>query len=127
MQTDPLCYSGPDNLPFIPIFLFAIRTLSFPHSSFPSLSLKLFISQYFVATFILSFFSLIGYFPGSFLFDFLFFQKQENEEQHQIDVCWENLAYSVTRLGDLLDFGQLFKACGNNKFAQISPIIRQFL
>ena len=23
-------------------------------------------------------------------------------------------AISVTRLGDLLDFGQLFKACGNN-------------
>ena len=27
---------------------------------------------------------------------------------------------SVTRLGDLLVFGQLFKAFGNNKFAQIS-------
>jgi len=24
---------------------------------------------------------------------------------------------SVTRLGDLMDFGQLFKAFGNNKFA----------
>ena len=34
---------------------------------------------------------------------------------------------SVTRLGDLLDFGQLFKAFGNNKFVQISPILRQFL
>ena len=34
---------------------------------------------------------------------------------------------SVTRLGDLLDFGQLFKARGNNKFAQISHILRQFL
>ena len=34
---------------------------------------------------------------------------------------------SVTRLGDLLDFGQLFKAFGNIKFAQISYIIRQFL
>ena len=28
---------------------------------------------------------------------------------------------SVTRLGDLLAFGQLFKAFGNNLFAQISP------
>ena len=28
---------------------------------------------------------------------------------------------SVTRLGDLLEFWQLFKAFGNNKFAQISP------
>ena len=25
-----------------------------------------------------------------------------------------SLAPSLTRLGDLLDFGQLFKACGNN-------------
>ena len=33
---------------------------------------------------------------------------------------------SVTRLGDLLDFGQLFKAYGNNLFAQISQILRQF-
>ena len=36
-------------------------------------------------------------------------------------------AYSVTRSGDLLDFGQLFKAFGNNQFAQISHILRQFL
>ena len=34
---------------------------------------------------------------------------------------------SVTRLGDLLDFGQVFKAYGNNQFAQISHILRQFL
>ena len=34
---------------------------------------------------------------------------------------------SVTRLGDLLEFGQLFKAFGNNCFAQISHILRQFL
>ena len=27
---------------------------------------------------------------------------------------------SVTRLGDLLYFGQLFKACANNYFAQIA-------
>ena len=33
---------------------------------------------------------------------------------------------SVTRLGDLLNFGQLFKACGNNQFAQIYHILRQF-
>ena len=35
--------------------------------------------------------------------------------------------YSVTRLGDLLDFGQLFKAFSNNYFAQISHILRHFL
>ena len=34
---------------------------------------------------------------------------------------------SVTRLGDLLDFGQPFKASGNTYFAQISYILRQFL
>ena len=34
---------------------------------------------------------------------------------------------SVTRLGDLLHFGQLFKAFGNNLFAQIFQILSQFL
>ena len=34
---------------------------------------------------------------------------------------------SVTRLGDLLHFGQLFKACGNNYFGQIAQICKQFL
>ena len=33
---------------------------------------------------------------------------------------------SVTRLGNLLDFGQLFKAFGHNYFAQIFHILRQF-
>ena len=31
---------------------------------------------------------------------------------------------SVTRLGDLLDFGQLFKTFGNYYFFQISHILR---
>ena len=34
---------------------------------------------------------------------------------------------SVARLGNFLDFVQLFKAFGNNLFAQISHIDRQFL
>ena len=34
---------------------------------------------------------------------------------------------SVTKLGDLLHFGQLYKACGNNYFAQIALIFRDFL
>ena len=34
---------------------------------------------------------------------------------------------SVTRLGDLLGLGQLFKALGNDYFAQIFHILRQFL
>ena len=37
------------------------------------------------------------------------------------------IAHSVTRLGDFLHFGQFFKAFGNNDFAQISHILRQFL
>ena len=36
------------------------------------------------------------------------------------------VAYSVTRLGDLLLLGQLFKAYGNNYFAQIAHILRNF-
>ena len=34
---------------------------------------------------------------------------------------------SVTRLGDLVDFGQIFKAFGDNYFTQNSHILRQFL
>ena len=34
--------------------------------------------------------------------------------------------FSVTRLGDLLHFGQLFKACCNNYFDQMALIIRHF-
>ena len=45
-------------------------------------------------------------------------QKNEQEEDHKS---------SVTRLGDLLHFGQLLKAFGNNYFAQISHILRQIL
>ena len=33
----------------------------------------------------------------------------------QVNKVWKILlAFSVTRLGDLLDFGQFFKAFGNN-------------
>ena len=34
---------------------------------------------------------------------------------------------SVTRLGDLLHFGQLFMACGKNYFVQIAHILGNFL
>ena len=34
---------------------------------------------------------------------------------------------SVTRLGNFLDFAQVFKAFGNNSFALIAHILRQFL
>ena len=35
-------------------------------------------------------------------------------------------ASSVTRLGYLLDFEQIFKVCGNNYLAHIYHILRQF-
>ena len=38
-----------------------------------------------------------------------------------------SIVYSVTILGNLLHIGQLFKACGDNYFTQITHIIRQFL
>ena len=38
-----------------------------------------------------------------------------------------SMTSSVTRLGNLLDFEQLFKACGYSQFAQIYHILRQFL
>ena len=34
---------------------------------------------------------------------------------------------SVTIMGNLLDFGQLFQACGNNYFAKITHILGNFL
>ena len=37
------------------------------------------------------------------------------------------MAVSVTRLGDLLDFGQLLKAIVNKYFTQIAHIVSQFL
>ena len=41
--------------------------------------------------------------------------------------CIDLMMISVTRLGNIFNFWQLFKAFGNNKFAQISHILRQFL
>ena len=40
---------------------------------------------------------------------------------------WKRERSSVTILSDLLHFGQLFEACGNNYFAQIAHIVRHFL
>ena len=57
------------------------------------------------------------------------FSSQDALDQREDNVSYwaASLIFSVTRLGDLLDFGQVFKAFGNNYFAQISHIIRQFL
>ena len=38
-----------------------------------------------------------------------------------------SIRISVTRSDDLLDFGQLLQAFGNNLFVQISHILREFL
>ena len=40
--------------------------------------------------------------------------------------CWTSPKGSVTRLGDLLHFRQLFKAGGKNYFAQITHIFGNF-
>ena len=52
------------------------------------------------------------------------FAKFDRKIFSLIKVAFE-VATSVTRLGDLLDFGQLLKAFGSNYFAQISHILGQ--
>ena len=42
-------------------------------------------------------------------------------------LCGFVVVSNVTKLGDLLDFGPLFKAFHKILFAQISHILRQFL
>ena len=44
-----------------------------------------------------------------------------------VQVSFLYFSNSVTRLGDILHFGQTFKAGGNNYFTQIAHIVRQFL
>ena len=48
-------------------------------------------------------------------------------ESESYDSSPISAAISVTRLSNLLQFGQLFKACGNNYFAQIDHIFRENL
>ena len=48
-------------------------------------------------------------------------------DEHFAQLFVVKIVISVTRLGNLLDFGQSYKAFGNNYFAQISYILRQFL
>ena len=52
-------------------------------------------------------------------------QSQRSFKSRPIRSHW-TLASSVTILGDLLHFGQLFKACGNTYFAQIAHILGNF-
>ena len=48
------------------------------------------------------------------------------QNEPPIHKLFPKILTSVTRLGDLLHFGQLLKACGNNYFAQIAQIFRNF-
>ena len=52
---------------------------------------------------------------------------KENYLTLKMEISSFSLTTSVTRLGDLLDFGQLFKAFGNIYVAQISYILRKIL
>ena len=56
---------------------------------------------------------------------FLLFLSIQKGPSQKLNPFLSLIRSSVTRLGDLLDFGQLFKACGNNYFAQISHILQQ--
>ena len=47
-------------------------------------------------------------------------------EHHNLGID-SRVTDSVTRLGDLLHFGPLFKAGGNNYFAQIAHMFRQIM
>ena len=51
-----------------------------------------------------------------------FFRYSASALKHSkfFDYCWLLFISNVTRLGDLLHFGQLFKARGNNYFPQIA-------
>ena len=62
------------------------------------------------------------YLSVSQIFIFLFLSLQCS---HSLFLC-DTLIYSVTRLGDLLHIGQLFKACGNNQFTQITHNLGNF-
>ena len=54
-------------------------------------------------------------------------ERVQSSSNRLIEIHRTRAITSVTILDDLLNFGQLFKAFGNNKFAQISHIFRQFL
>ena len=54
-------------------------------------------------------------------------ERVQSSSNRLIEIHQTRAITSVTILDDLLNFGQLFKAFGNNKFAQISHILRQFL
>ena len=54
-------------------------------------------------------------------------ERVQSSSNRLIEIHRTRAITSVTILDDLLNFGQLFKAFGNNKFAQISHILRHFL
>ena len=56
---------------------------------------------------------------GIFFVTKIALKRPQHLEQNYWYFCEVGLATSVTGLGELLNFGQLFQACGNNYFAQI--------
>ena len=58
------------------------------------------------------------------MFEFNFFIRFSASARKLLFIYLE---ISETRLCDLLYFGQLFKACGNNNFPKITHIYKQFL
>ena len=54
-------------------------------------------------------------------------KEREREANRWTPSAKQRVRSSVTRLGDLMPFGQLFKACGINYFTLTAHIFRQFL
>ena len=59
--------------------------------------------------------------------DFQKFRQFSSRVETELLNVMSLIPFSVARLEDLVHFGQLFKADGNNYFAQIDHIFRQFL
>ena len=55
-----------------------------------------------------------------------FNEKDTGSGDRNMDIISDISGRSVTRLDNLLHFGQLFKACGNNYFALIAHILGHF-
>ena len=55
-----------------------------------------------------------------------FNEKDTGSGDRNMDIISDISGRSVTRLDNLLHFGQLFKACGDNYFAQITHILGNY-
>ena len=129
-SVEKVFFGWTDDFLFLLLFFF----LSLTHSTYRCFPLSL--SSYFF----LSFWPYYVSFPVSFSvylsFFLSFFRSIINHCSLFLSIylimclsqpVFLSIINSLTRLGDLLVFGQLFKACGNYYFAQIAHIFRQFL